>query len=398
MPGGGVLLLYHHHYQSPPYWISGRGCLYFGRAGVTFENMDQGHYNCRDYHITPHCAPTTIASETGRHPLERHESFQELEERCRSPASQRPKFPLLKLPLELRQQIFGYLLPHTQEFRDSGLLSEHARNFSAVKKRGARGMVIPSGVSSNSAPSVSNVVWQRGNINLLRVCKQLHDECAELLYGTNTFLLFITYAGISFRFRWLLPSGLAPSRSYNFLDTVHYKHLIRRVVVHVDNIDSYTAMIKFNVDGNGLIRGLHQKVQALVDALQASDKSIEDGQREPLSKVHIKVSNGNAVLDALKSNIVREREGGVKMSEDIEQMLEPFGQLRGVQQAFIGGAVSDAYARNLEETMKSERDGDEMSASKSAGAARRMSDQTFRAFASSDDKMRSNVAALIRGF
>jgi hypothetical protein len=138
--------------------------------------MDQGHYDCRDYYITPHFSATTIVSESPRPPLERHESFQELEERSRSPASQKPKFPLLQLPFELRQHILGYLLPHTKEFKDSGLLGEHVRNFSAVKKRGARGMFIPSGASSASASTVSNVVWQRGNINLLCVCKQLHDE------------------------------------------------------------------------------------------------------------------------------------------------------------------------------------------------------------------------------
>ena len=152
----------------------------FQVLGTFPESMDQGHYNCRDYYITPHFSATTTVSESPRQPLERHESFQELEERSRSPASQKPKFPLLQLPFELRQHILRYLLPHTQEFKDSGLLGEHARNFSAVKKRGARGMFIPSGSSSSSPSSVSSVVWQRGNINLLCVCKQLHDEVSSL--------------------------------------------------------------------------------------------------------------------------------------------------------------------------------------------------------------------------
>jgi hypothetical protein len=152
----------------------------FRLLGTFPETMDQGHYNCRDYYITPHFSATTIVSESPRQPLERHESFQELEERARSPASQKPKFPLLQLPFELRQHILRYLLPHTKEFKDSGLLGEHARNFSAVKKRGARGMFIPSGSSSATPSSVSSVVWQRGNINLLCVCKQLHDEVSSL--------------------------------------------------------------------------------------------------------------------------------------------------------------------------------------------------------------------------
>ena len=65
------------------------------------------------------------------------------------------------------------------------------------------------------------------------------------MYGTNNFLLFVTYGGISFRFRWLLPSGLAPSRSYNFVQLLpeRYSNLIKRIVVHVDHIDSYTGKI-----------------------------------------------------------------------------------------------------------------------------------------------------------
>ena len=362
--------------------------------------MDQGHYNCRDYYITPHFSSTTIVSESQRPEVQRHESWDELEERSRSPASQKPRFPLLNLPLELRQQIYGYLLPHTQEFRDSRLLSEHARNFSAVKKRGARGMVIPAGGTSANASSVSNVVWQRGNIHLLRVCKQLHDECAELLYGTNTFLLFVTYGGISFRFRWLLPSGLAPSRSYNFINLLpeRYLHLIKRVVVHVDHVDSYTGMIKFNVDGNGLTHGLHRQVRSLVEALQASSGSDAIAKDRRLAKVYIRVSNGNAVLDALKTSIVREREGSIKVSEDIEEMLEPFGELRGVQQVSVVGAVTESYARKLEARMTSTRSSGEEDGSKGAGCHSQTKETTPGAFASSDDKRKSNLDNLIRGF
>lgn len=253
--------------------------------------MDQGHYNCRDYSFAPHFSATTIVSESSS--LQRHESFDELEERSRSPALLKPRFPLLKLPLELRQQILSYLLPHTQEFRDSGRLSEHARNFSAVKKRGAKGMAIPANSgSTNAAVSVSNVVWQRGNIHIFSVCKQLHQECTELVYGTNTFLLFITYGGIQWRFRWLLPSGLAPSRSYPFLELVpqRYMRLIKRLVVHVDHVDSYTSMIKFSVGAKGLKHGLKMQVQRLVIALRSADREgndDEDFEERRLAKLHV---------------------------------------------------------------------------------------------------------------
>ncbi|KAI7165781.1 hypothetical protein KC343_g9415 [Hortaea werneckii] len=368
--------------------------------------MDTGHYNCRDYHVTPHFAPTTIASDLPRHSeqqqqrqkqkhhfhyqLPRHESFDELEQRSRSPASFKPKFPLLKLPLELRQEILSYLLPRTRVVGDTNPLASHAANFSAVQKRIAKGMVPPKpepskspqprSSSSSSSTSfgamttsngVSNVVWQRGQISLLSVCRQLHDECAELIYGTNTFLLFLTFADITFRYRWLLLSGAAPSRHYKFLDLLPQKYLklVRKVVVHVDHVDSYTGMIKFNVGGKGLTHGLRRQVQRLVNALKPrlppSDDGVvgdgsEGGQREDenerprhLTNLIIRVSNGNAVLDSIKSDIVRQREGGIRVNEDLEVMLEPFRQLYGVHNCSISGAVNLDFARELETSVRS---------------------------------------------
>ena len=255
---------------------------------------------------------------------------------------------------------------------------------------------------------------------LSSVFQLIERQCAEMLYSTNTFLLFVTYGGISFRFRWLLPSGLAPSRSYNFVELLpqRYLRLIKRIVVHVDHVDSYTGkfcvaprdlthlltihyrlgMIKFNVDGNGLTYGLQSQVQRLVNKLQASNGSDLDVEDRRLAKVLIRVSNGNAVLDALKSNIVRQREGRVKVSEDIEEMLEPFGQLRGVQQAQIRGAVTDMFARRLEARMMSERCIDETTMPNPVSGPWQAKDVTPGAFASSDDKRKTNLANLIRGF
>lgn len=325
--------------------------------------MDVGHYNCRDYYQTPHFAPTTIISD--RTSFYRHESFDELEQRSRSPASFKPKFPLLKLPLELRQQIFNYLLPRTIQHSDPNPLANHARNFSAVKKRAAKGMIVPKPETAQRGPS--HVVWQRGNIKLLSVCRQVHDECADMLYGRNTFLLFVTYAGITFRYSWLLPTGMTPNRHYPFLELLSEKYMtrIKRIIVNVDHVDSYTGMIKFNVSGKGLTHGLKKQVQRLVNALQAPapfdpdcdvceahEDTIRSGQRH-LAKVNIRVSNGNVYLDQTKSEAVRQREAGNKISEDVAEMLEPFSDLRGVREVAISGAVTEAFARSLEETMRS---------------------------------------------
>lgn len=357
--------------------------------------MDQGHYNCRDYYISPHFAATTVTSDSAdrspeerqqpSHTLFRHESFKELEQRSRSPASQRPKFPLFALPLELRQHILSYLLPHTQHFQAVSLLSEHARNFSAVKKRAARGMFVPSGNSAATAAStaVSNVVWQRGNTRVFSVCRQLHDECAALVYGTNTFLLFITYAGVTWRYRWLLPSGITPSRSYDFLELMpaRYMRLVKKVILHVDHVDSYTGMIKFNVQGKGLTHGLTRQVQRLVNAMREEEEGRGEGEVRRMSKVVIRVSNGNSVIDSIKDNARQQRgnDGGgniehkcniksinrspcpacsppqaqVKVAEDLEEMLEPFADLRGVREVSIGGAITDQFSQKLRETMMS---------------------------------------------
>ena len=347
--------------------------------------MDTGHFNCRDYHVLPHFSATTIVSES--YPLQRHESFQELERRSRSPM--KPSFPLLKLPLELRQQILTYVLPHTQEFKDSGRLTEHARNFSAVKKRGAKGMVIPSSKpTTNTTVALSNVVWQRGNINILSTCRQLHDECTELIYGNNTFLLFLTYAGIQWRFRWLLPSGLAPSRSYQFLELVpqRYMRLIRKVIVNIDHVDSYTSMIKFNVGAKGLVHGLTRQVQRLVVALRSADReSEEDGKRSDsgLAKVHVLLKSDTApqrtaanLLGCLvETRLEKERlqcgqsnselhRRAAETSDDLEKILEPFSCLRRVREATVGGAVTDQFATNLQNLMRSHEPVDEKLMSK----------------------------------
>jgi len=318
-----------------------------------------GHYNCRDYYVSPHFAPTTIIKEHGPS-LHRHESWAELEHRSRSPASMKPRFPLLALPLELRQQIFAYLLPHTKDLRsNANPLADHARNFSAVQKRGEKGMLLPSTVAKSQPPSrsagardtgVSNIVWQRGNVHLFSVCRQLHDECADMVYGNSTFMLFVTYTGISFRFRYLLPNSMTPNRSYPILELLPGKYLrrIRKVIVHVDHVDSYTGMIKFNVSGKGLTHGLRRQVQRLVVALQPEHVPDKAPQGR-LNRVTVRVSNGNAITDSLNARGC----GSPKVSEDIAEMLQPFGCLCGVQYAKVMGAVGDDVARRLEEEMRS---------------------------------------------
>jgi hypothetical protein len=341
--------------------------------------MDTGTYNCRDYHITPHFSPTTLTNNNALRNahLQRHESWADLEQRSRSPASKKPKFPLLKLPLELRQQILSYLLPHTQELGSHvDALESHVRNFSAVQKRVRKGMELPpekkvepvkrqDTVSSSSRSSMnvpSNIAWRRGNTSLFAVCRQLHDECADMVYGSNTFLLGVTFSNITFRFRYLLPSGMAPQREYAFLELMpaRYLHRLRRVFISVDHVDSYTGMIKYNVSGKGLVHGIRRQVLKLVCALQPMATSHEDEgcdeiaavEEEPsrpgLARVVIRISSGNTVTTSLKAQFGEVQ----RISQDIEEILEPFGHFCGVRDPRVVGAVGQAYARELEERMR----------------------------------------------
>ncbi|GAB7322796.1 hypothetical protein MBLNU13_g05365t1 [Cladosporium sp. NU13] len=354
--------------------------------------MDTGTYNCRDYHITPHFSATTLTNTTttttnNNALLHRHESWADLEHRSRSPASFAPKFPLLKLPLELRQQILLYLLPRTQELGTHvDALETHVRNFSAVQRRVRKGMELPpekgkkppsAAARASSVPT--NIAWRRGNTALFAVCRQLHDECADLVYGGNTFMLGVTFSSITFRFRFLLPSGMAPKREYNFLELMPERYLrrLRRVLVCVDHVDSYTGMIKYNVSGKGLMHGLRRQVLKLVCALQPlGEQDQEEGaerargvvEAEPcpgLARVLIRISGGNAVTASLKTQFGEAQ----RISKDIEEILEPFGHLCGVRDARVMGAVGHDYARALEERMRGYEHGTAQGCSCSGGMA-----------------------------
>lgn len=375
--------------------------------------MDTGTYNCRDYHIGPPFAlatntnssntanntnpdpnpnlPNTTKTKTKTntnnttanthgtaHPiLPRHESWAELEQRSRSPASLKPKFPLLALPLELRQQILLYLLPHTQELGGSSSpipsLEQHVRNFPAVQRRVKKGMELPpekkeERKQDRNAPArptpasiPTSIAWHRGLTSLFAVSRQLHDECADLVYGgRNTFHLGVTYSTISFKFRYLLPSGMAPQREFALLERLPKKYLrrIRRVLVSVECVDSYTGMVKWNVGGRGLVEGLRGQVGRLVRGLGCvgeeressppSSSSSHQARRDGFSRVTIRVSSGNAVAGSLKA-----RFGEVqRISQDVEEILRPFGFWGGVRDARVVGAVGQGFARELEERMR----------------------------------------------
>ena len=179
-----------------------------------------------------------------------------------------------------------------------------------------------------------------------------------MVYGSNTFLLGVTFSNITFRFRYLLPSGMAPQREYAFLELMPARYLcrLRRVFISVDHVDSYTGMIKYNVSGKGLVHGIRRQVLKLVCALQppmaSQDEGCEIATEEParpgLARVVIRISSGNTVTTSLKAQFGEVQ----RISQDIEEILDPFGHFCGVRDPRVVGAVGQAYARELEERMR----------------------------------------------
>lgn len=202
--------------------------------------------------------------------------------------------PFLRLPAELRVQIYEYLLPTTTR-----ISSKHD----------------------------NGLVWLRGCTALVAVNRLISEECLELLYGHNTFVVEISYDRIEFRFRWLLPaSGLSPNRAYAFLDHFSQRNLqrIKKYLVHVEMVDSYTGMIKYNCGGRGLHAGLREQLRRLVEVLRCAGE---------LRKVEVRF------VDKQKN------------ARATQVVLEPLLLLRGVYKAIVSGGVTPDYADYLQRKM-----------------------------------------------
>lgn len=321
-----------------------------------------GNHNCRDYQLKPEdvltsspksaSVATVLAIRAARvsqkSPLSGH---------TRRP----PTFPFLQLPLELRRQIYTYLLPCTQKHNEPrGILASITSKRLPPTHHNLPPHVFEQLLAKPATTSscTDNVTWHRGQTALLAVCRQFHDECAELMYGESTFVVFVAYDSITFRFRWSLPNGLTPSRPYEFLDLIPatYLRLIKRLVVTVDHVDSYTGQIKFNVGGKGLTHGLRAQVARLVDAVKTAPNAdlklntIQRGKRkgvQGVKRLTIKLLNGNDHLDADKRNRVRARESSISGVEEVQTVLEPLLSLRGLVSIKITGAVTDAFVEQL---------------------------------------------------
>ncbi|KAI9831257.1 MAG: hypothetical protein M1819_005185 [Sarea resinae] len=182
--------------------------------------------------------------------------------------------PLLSLPLELRAQIYDYLLPHT----------------------------LPPQRRFQQPPFI---VWQRGTTVFLRTCSQVHAEASEMLYGTNTFDIWVAWDRVEFRNARSVYEGLTTRSSIPFLEwsgassdggsnrgagiiSARNQRHIRSYHVVINLEDSYTAMVKYNNGGLGFIDGLRDQVARLCEVLRGAEQLLSvmvviwDHNRDPL--------------------------------------------------------------------------------------------------------------------
>jgi hypothetical protein len=264
------------------------------------------------------------------------------------------KAALLSLPKELRLSIYSYVLPHTDTFDvrfqrgDGGAKPPSEYNLTFVRDtHDSNGVWKMQKTLPRSDREVGNeIVWRLGCISLLSTCHQVHDECVDMIYGENTFVIDVSFDTIKFRQRWRTANNLTPGRTYAFLDHFSQRNLmkIKNYVVNVEHVDDYTGMIKFNCGGRGLTAGIRDRVQELVDLLVAVPN---------LHRLHVHLIDGAISRVRFPSGRVH-RVQDVQNFSTSQTVLAPFKGLHGVRKGRVTG-VSEAYAENLEVRMAETR-------------------------------------------
>ncbi|KAJ4988711.1 hypothetical protein SVAN01_05844 [Stagonosporopsis vannaccii] len=260
---------------------------------------------------------------------------------------------LLRLPIELRRQIYAAILPHTlnlavryQRAASPTPRAEYNLTFVRAPSSSTGSWKMQKTSPKSDRETGNDIVWRRGCISLLAVSRQIHEEAADMLYGDNTFVVDVTFDKVAFRYRWRTESGLTPSRRFDWLEHFSQRNLMRvkRYVVNVESVDDYTGMIKYNVGGRGLPAGIRARVRELVDLLVL----VRD-----LSSVEVHLIDGDISRHRFPSGRVHrvQDESHYALTQTV---LDPFGALQGVRQVQVTG-VSEEYAKALEASMASQR-------------------------------------------
>ncbi|KAF2254083.1 hypothetical protein BU26DRAFT_516320 [Trematosphaeria pertusa] len=257
--------------------------------------------------------------------------------------------PFLHLPVELRRQIYQYVLPHTSTFDvrfqrgDGGEPERSEYNLTYVREASNNGAWKMQKTSPRSDREVGNeIVWRRGCIALLATNHQIHEECVDMIYGNGIFVIDVAFDSIKFKQRWRTANNLTPSRSYLFLDHFSQRNLMRikNYIINVEHVDDYTGMIKYNCGGRGLTAGIRDRVQELVDLLAVVPY---------LHRLQVHLIDGAISRVRFPSGRVHRVQDEQNYSTS-QAVLDPFKRLYGVRKAEMTG-VSTPYAQVLERSM-----------------------------------------------
>lgn len=212
-----------------------------------------------------------------------------------------PSFPLLRLPYELRNQIYSYLMPRTFEKPFSG------------------------------------IVWRRATAPIWATSPKVYNECIRMLYSNCIFVIDVKFDSIRFQYQWLLDRSsqdalgpLVPKSVCKFPDKIPSRNRdsMRKFHIRVHVVDSYEGMIKYNYSNPVVlamgVRGQVQKLcNVLVDLPEIRELQIE-------------------------------HHGCDLPSHDlIALMLGPFQALKNTKQVTVGGGqfANDEYALQLQKQL-----------------------------------------------
>lgn len=266
--------------------------------------------------------------------------------------------PFLRLPLELRQQIYRYLLPHTFDASTStlrttpypdgthnlslgnALLLAGDRGHFGCRLRSRRSNSVSNLLKEFKSPPVNCTLWQLGNTAILATNHQIYTEASEVLYGENVFSLTVSYDRIQFHFAWQTENGLQPRRSYDFLQhfSVEGIRKIKNFVIAISYLNSYMSTVKYNCGSAGQTAGLSGQVEKLVRVMQGHDSEAR------LRKLDIR----NASTSNWRAHMVDQED-----SVPSPQIFEPFGRLRAFQ-AFVTNVIGEQCARELKQRIESD--------------------------------------------
>lgn len=188
---------------------------------------------------------------------------------------------------------------------------------------------------------------------MLRASTQVHDECADVLYGTNTFVFDVAYDRIDFHKRRLIPkNGLMVKKLYHFpqafLDQPAYVSRIRNVVININHVDSYLGMINYNCQNTeALTAGVRAQVSQLVKVLRRT---------KLLARVAVRLTVGSTMMDEIRkvrgNNRVPHRVQAGRNVTEMQTALEPLKELDNVKEPTVEGAVTPEYGCLLQDCMR----------------------------------------------